>query len=293
MPRGLQAFGPLVICTLALPAVASAQVRASERAIVSQTVDGTVITVDYSRPAARGRPVLFGGVVRWGDVWTPGANYATTLEVSRDVTVNGQPLATGKYALWMIPRAAGDWTVFLHDNVRAFHTQRPDPSTALLTLMVAPEQVAHTEVLTFSFPAVAHDGTTLRMQWGTTAIPLQIAVEPTRQRRRVGTAAPYVGSYVLKFSGEAGPPVDIQADVFERQGQLMVRTNPAPPDFDPEFELLPSGEHQFQPRYYKGGNILEHDVETLVVFVVENGRASRFELRFGAELYGTAERVNR
>ena len=43
---------------------AVAQVKASEPASVSQTVDGTTITVVYSRPQARGRDSLFGGEVK-------------------------------------------------------------------------------------------------------------------------------------------------------------------------------------------------------------------------------------
>ena len=43
----------------ALVAPAAAQIRASERGTVSQTVDGTVITVDYSRPRIRGRDSVF------------------------------------------------------------------------------------------------------------------------------------------------------------------------------------------------------------------------------------------
>ena len=69
----------------------AAQIRASERATVSQVVDGTRITVDYSRPRARGRAALFGGEVKWNEVWTPGANDATTLEIDRDTGLLATP----------------------------------------------------------------------------------------------------------------------------------------------------------------------------------------------------------
>ena len=72
------------------------QVKASEPATVSQTIDGTEIALAYSRPRARGRDSLFGKVVTWQEVWTPGANWATTLEVSRNVRVNGHQLPLGK-----------------------------------------------------------------------------------------------------------------------------------------------------------------------------------------------------
>jgi hypothetical protein len=74
----------------ALPSAAAAQIRASEIGTMSQIIDGTKITVEYSRPRARGRDPLFGGrVVRWNEVWTPGANWATTFETTKNITLNG------------------------------------------------------------------------------------------------------------------------------------------------------------------------------------------------------------
>ena len=57
-------------------APAGAQIMASERAMVAQTVDGTRLTVDYSRPRARGRTNIYGGMEKWGITWTPGADGA-------------------------------------------------------------------------------------------------------------------------------------------------------------------------------------------------------------------------
>ncbi len=65
--------------SMALPQTLDAQIRASERSTVSQTVDGTVITIDYSRPQLRGRTDRWGGEVPWGKKWTPGGNWATNI----------------------------------------------------------------------------------------------------------------------------------------------------------------------------------------------------------------------
>ncbi|HSL71759.1 MAG TPA: DUF2911 domain-containing protein, partial [Longimicrobiales bacterium] len=162
-----------------MPALLHAQVRASERATVSQVVDGTTITIDYARPLMRGR-VPFPAVVKWNEVWTPGANWATTLAVSRDIELNGHPVAKGKYSVWMIPRESNEWTVLLDGNTRRFHTQKPDPAKAVLSFTVKPQQGPPVEALTWSFPGIARDGATLHMYWGTTYVPLQIAVTPTR-----------------------------------------------------------------------------------------------------------------
>ncbi len=94
------------LATITAPSVACAQIRASEHSTLTQRVSTTTITIEGDRPVARGRKLFGdGGVVRWGEVWTPGANWATTLEVDRDVTIDGKPLPKGKYSLWLTPKA--------------------------------------------------------------------------------------------------------------------------------------------------------------------------------------------
>ena len=44
-----------VLTVLTVPTAATAQIRASERSTLTQTVDGTVIRLDFARPRLRGR----------------------------------------------------------------------------------------------------------------------------------------------------------------------------------------------------------------------------------------------
>ena len=60
------------------------QPRKSQPALVEQRMGRTEITVRYNRPVARGR-TLFGGIVKYGEVWDRGADEATTIQVSGDV----------------------------------------------------------------------------------------------------------------------------------------------------------------------------------------------------------------
>lgn len=278
-----------------LPSLLTAQVRASEHGAVSQTVNGTTITVDYSRPVARGRDSLFGRVVHWGEVWTPGANWATTLEADRDFRLNDQPVPKGKYAVWMIVRSEGPWTVLLSDDARKFHTQRPDTTKARVRFTVAPEQRAPVEILTWSFPEVRRDGATLLMQWGATAVPLRIGVGPSLAAGRPGQNwSPYLGSYRVAFvqePGDTGKAFEISVELFEKDGALRGRFAPAMPETDPEFDLVPAGDNQFKGRYYKDGHEFEQDEETIIVFAVAGGRATGFEMRFENAAYAKAKRV--
>jgi hypothetical protein len=86
--------------------------RPSPFAKVSQDVGLTTITVDYSSPGVKGRKI-WGGLVPYGQMWRTGANTATKVTFSKDVTVAGKPVPAGTYALFTIP-TAGDWTVILN-----------------------------------------------------------------------------------------------------------------------------------------------------------------------------------
>ncbi len=272
-------IGVMVLAVaMSAPRTASTQVRASEAATVSQTVDGTTVSIAYSRPQARGRDSLFGRVVHFGDTWTPGANWATTIEVSKDVQVAGAALPKGKYSVWMVPRA-GDWTVIFDPDERRFHTRRPRESANQIRLTVTPDEGPHVEVLTWSFPSVRRDGATLQMQWGTTVIALNVVVPPTRRGRAVVDGGAYRGSYLMNFVSERGESPQMAAEVMEKGGRLYLRVTPPFDDsIDPDIALLPAGTHTFTPAFQKDGVITDVETEMKVVFHVQNGTATGFDM---------------
>lgn len=145
----------------------------SQRAAVSQSVGFTQITVEYGRPVARGR-TLFPDVANWEKIWNPGADSATRVSFSRDVTVNGKPVAAGEYSIWLIPREKAPWTVILHKSAHVFHTPYPGDDGAALRLEVAAEAGDHMETLAIYFPAVVRDSAVMRIHWGKTVVPVSI-----------------------------------------------------------------------------------------------------------------------
>jgi len=253
------------------------QVRASELGTVSQTVDGTVLKVEYYRPSLRSR-TPFGGIVHWDEKWTPGANWATTFEASRDVYVNGQRVPKGKYSIWLIPRQEGDWTAILHKEARRFHTQRPSEAGEQLRLSITPEKAPETETLTWFFPVVQGDAALLRMHWGTIAIPLRIRVDPTRPRALdAAKRAMYVGEYL--FPARDGRPGDARVLRVSATGDgVRGRFEPAlVPVFDEEVGLLPVAEHRFRLMVRVAGAVEAE--EFYLQFRVTGGRATSVELQ--------------
>ena len=166
----------LLAAALLLSASAlEAQPRASQHGTVSQTVNETTITLEYDRPVLRGRSV-FGDILDYDVVWTPGANRTTWIDFSTPVTVEGHPIPAGRYGIWTLPHDEAPWEVVLVSEWDTHHSYFPF-ETEVARFEAEPEASAHMEVLAFYFPVVGPYETTLRFHWGEIVLPIQIAVE--------------------------------------------------------------------------------------------------------------------
>jgi hypothetical protein len=285
------------------------QIRASERATVSQTIDGTVITVDYSRPRMRGRGQVFGGEVKWEEIWTPGANMATTLELSKPIQINGHPVPQGKYSVW-IQVNQGDWVFMLDTVVDRFHTVRPDKDKVMLRFDFRPEERPSMDVLTWWFPEVRSDRAVLAMQWDKYYVPLAIKVESSYSMAvAADVARPIVGSYELQWSPppgdsmaspdtthehEGGPPDDgpIKIEITYERGSLWGRVDPPPFPGYTTMVLLPMKDDWFIPGWWMNGELFDASDEMIMEFTIEDGKATGFDMRMkNDEVIATATRT--
>lgn len=73
------------------------------------------ITVEYSRPSAKGR-VVFGDVVPFGTTWRTGANGSTKITFGEDVKVEGTDVKAGTYALYTVPNKES-WEIMLYKDL--------------------------------------------------------------------------------------------------------------------------------------------------------------------------------
>ena len=270
-----------LLLVFGLPLPAAAQVRASEPASVSQTVDGTKLTVTYSRPRARARDSLFGKVVSWNEVWTPGANLATTLETNKDIRLNGRPVPKGKYSVWMVVRRSSEWTAVLDPRAELFHEAHPDSTAQQIRFPVHTAERAFAEVLTWWFPEIRVNGMTLGMQWGTTYVPLEVEIQPsyTLAFPAEGSAR-YLGEYEYRWKGpgDAGKPVSFTV-VYEN-GSLVGRWSPSPYPEWGRFVLIRIKDDWFIPGFLDAkGDLYEVAKEMVFEFKVETGRATSLEVR--------------
>lgn len=73
------------------------------------------ITIEYSRPSAKGR-MVYGDVVPFGKVWRTGANNSTKITFGEDVKVEGADLKAGTYALYSVPNK-DSWDLMFYKDL--------------------------------------------------------------------------------------------------------------------------------------------------------------------------------
>lgn len=291
MPAALAPL-PVALLLAAAPLPVAAQIVASERATVAQTVDGTRITVDYSRPRLRGRTAIYGGLEKWGTVWTPGADDATTLEVSKPVTVAGMRVPKGRYSVWFVLREREPWTLVLDPRDTLFHTDHPDSTAAQLRTPIVPQDVATTEVLTWSFPAVTNRGATLEFRWGTKGVALPIDVPPTLPFTVDARAvAPFLGDYTFTWADtSAQAPKPSRFTVQLRGDQLFGVWDPPPYGTMREMQLLANGPDRFAYGWYRDGSLWASNADLTLEFQRRDGVVTGFTYRSKTEVIARGTR---
>lgn len=286
-----------VFATLAIPCTLPAQIRASELGTMTQMIDGTKISVEYSRPRSRGRDPLFGTkAVHWGETWTPGANWATILELNKNVKIDGKPVAKGKYSVWMVVRQSGDWTVVLDPDSHRYHMDPPDSAATQIRLNVHVEAAPFTDVLTWSMPELRINGGTLAMQWERARVAMNVEVEPSLQLTLpAADASAYLGQYTFVEKDSTGKPGKTSHfTITHEDGTLKARFTPDDP-YLKKFALV-----RIAPDWFAGGVYDEHGQiyevlkpDMVVEFTRANGKVAGFVIRDGEDNVwgnGTRER---
>jgi hypothetical protein len=150
--------------------------QASPSAQISQKVGLTDITVDYSRPSMKGRKI-FGELVPYGQVWRTGANAATLITFSTEVTVEGNKLPAGTYALYSIP-GRDLWTIIFSTNTNLWGAVGYDPSDDLIRFMVKPGKTGQKyETMEVNFVDMSDTGASVALKWENTRVKFRIETE--------------------------------------------------------------------------------------------------------------------
>lgn len=151
--------------------------RPSPSATLMQTVGLTDVTIKYSRPGVKGR-AIWGTLVPYDKVWRTGANEATTITFSEDVTVEGQKLPKGTYSLHTVP-GQSQWGVIFNSVADQWGSYSYDAAKDVVRVNVTPQAAPHAEWLTFEIPEMTTDTAKIVVRWEKIAVPFTINTDST------------------------------------------------------------------------------------------------------------------
>ncbi|MBQ4805214.1 DUF2911 domain-containing protein [Aquimarina sp. MMG015] len=140
----------------------------------TQTVGLTEIEIEYSRPSKRNR-IIFGenGIIPFGELWRTGANAATKISFSDDLTISGIALKKGSYTILTKPNES-NWQIYLYTyksgNWTTYVNQKPIVSFTTKTI----EKKEVSESFLIYIDTITLDSAELVFSWGTIKIILPL-----------------------------------------------------------------------------------------------------------------------
>lgn len=167
----------LLVCTsqssyaqlLKIPQLSSTQ-------SITQDLGLGQITLTYSRPNVKGRKI-FGGMEPYGVVWRTGANAATIIKFTDEVTIDGHQVPAGEYGLFSIPDK-NEWTVILNKTAHQWGAYTYKQADDILRFKVKTINHAETtETLTMLFNNVDQTKCELELKWENISFSFPISTE--------------------------------------------------------------------------------------------------------------------
>ncbi len=134
------------------------------------------IELSYSRPNMKGRKI-FGDLVPFDKVWRTGANNATTLTFTDEVTIGGTKVPAGKYGLLTIP-SANEWTVIISKQTDVTSPSAYKQEMDVVRVKTKPMTLPFSfETFGISFENIKDNSCDLMMAWDKTLVSLPITTD--------------------------------------------------------------------------------------------------------------------
>jgi hypothetical protein len=150
--------------------------RPSPNATVTQTIGVTEVSIHYSRPGVKGRPI-WGALVPYGEVWRTGANENTTITFGTPVKIGGTELPAGTYGLQTIP-TQDQWTVIFSKDATLWGAFDYKPEHDALRIQVKPRPAAQpVERMRFTFEDVTDNAADVVLAWEKLEVPFTVEVD--------------------------------------------------------------------------------------------------------------------
>ncbi|MBD1364335.1 DUF2911 domain-containing protein [Mucilaginibacter sp. ZT4R22] len=166
----------------------------TKKAVVSEEIGLTMVSISYHRPAVNGREgKIWGQIVPVGFVnqgfgngkltpWRAGANENTVIEFKDDVIVEGQPLPKGKYGLFIAYDPVESMVIFSKRS-DAWGSFFYDDKEDALRVKVKPKAIGNNvENLKYEFINQKPNSAVIALFWEKLSIPFTVEVDFLKQQ---------------------------------------------------------------------------------------------------------------
>ncbi|MEZ4942227.1 MAG: DUF2911 domain-containing protein [Saprospiraceae bacterium] len=163
----------------------------NQKAWTGQRLGVTDIAIHWNAPGVKGREgKIWGSQVAHYDFvdigfgtakaspWRAGANECTTMEFSTDVTINGKPLAAGKYGFF-IALYPDSCTLIFNRNPHGWgaYFYQPEDDVLRVTVRQQKDQPQSREWLAYTFSNPTAESVEVALEWERWRIPFTVGVD--------------------------------------------------------------------------------------------------------------------
>ena len=149
---------------------------ASPRQSVEQQFSMSKISLDYGRPAVKGRKV-FGELVPFGQVWRAGVNSATKITFEQSIDFGGKVVPAGTYGVFVIPQEK-EWKIILNKDANQWGAYSYDERLNIVDITVPTQKLTEAqEVFEIALNPKDENNVDMVFKWDLTKVivPLKTA----------------------------------------------------------------------------------------------------------------------
>ncbi len=145
---------------------------------VSLVVGGKTVKVCYGRPSLRGRQMLGGEAVPFGQIWRTGANEPTMIHATGPITLAGLKVPAGSYSLYTVPGKT-DWEVVVNRSITQWgeesnYTPEVKKQELGRATVKAETMSAPVEMFTIRAEPASGEAKALVLEWETTRVRVPV-----------------------------------------------------------------------------------------------------------------------
>jgi len=172
-------FSVAITCVVLFAATAKAQVTLpapSTTQTIIQDFGMGKIELTYSRPGIKGRQLFSTAseLAPYGKPWRTGANAATKIHFTDNITIGGKNLDSGSYVIYTVPNQA-QWDVVFSKGTAYPGSEGFKESDDVVRLKAPVNTVKEkVETFTMQFANVKNESCELHLMWGNTDVAVPI-----------------------------------------------------------------------------------------------------------------------